>query len=104
MDEHKELAIDHGGDPPGGILQGPGVKGPVAAALFLSIDQISRDSALATGYPFLAACLDRKDNSFELLEAALAQARNDAIRVLDKYVFITRRPAESALNIHRLIH
>jgi tetratricopeptide (TPR) repeat protein len=104
LDEHKELAIDHGGDSSGGTLQGPGVRDPVAAALFLSIDQISRDNALATNYLFLAACLDRKDISLDLLEAASVQARKDAIRVLDKYALVTRRPAESALDVHRLVH
>jgi tetratricopeptide (TPR) repeat protein len=32
------------------------------------------------------------------------QAREDAIRVLDKYALVTRRPAESALDVHRLVH
>ncbi|KAI5365711.1 hypothetical protein J4E82_011248 [Alternaria postmessia] len=104
LDEHKELVIDHGGDSSGGRLQDSGVKDPVAAALFLSIKEISRDNALATDYLFLAACLDRKDISLNLLEAASAQAREDAIRVLDKYALATRRPAESALDVHRLVH
>jgi hypothetical protein len=32
------------------------------------------------------------------------QAREDAIRVLDKYALVTRRPADSALDLHRLVH
>ena len=104
LDEHKELAIEQGGDSSSGRLQDSGVKDPVAAALFLSIYEISRDNALAADYLFLAACLDRKDISLDLLEAASVQAREDAIRVLDKYALVARRPAESALDVHRLVH
>jgi hypothetical protein len=104
LDDHKELAIDHSGDSFGGRPQNSGVKDPVAAALFLSIDEISRDNALAADYMFFAACIDRKDISLDLLEAASMQAREDAIRVLDKYALVARRPAASALDVHRLVH
>ena len=80
------------------------MKDPVAAALFISIDEISRDNAFAADYLFLAACVDRKDISLDLLEAASMQARQDAIRMLDRYALVTRRPAESALDVHRLVH
>jgi tetratricopeptide (TPR) repeat protein len=80
------------------------VKDPVAAALFLSIDHISRANAFAADCLFLAACVDRKDISIDLLEASSTQAREDAIRMLDKYALVTRRPAESALDVHRLVH
>jgi tetratricopeptide (TPR) repeat protein len=87
-----------------GRLQDSGVKDPIAATLFLSIDQISRDNAFAADCLFLAACVDRKNISLDLVEAASAETREDAIRVLDKYALITRRPAESALDLHRLVH
>ena len=77
---------------------------PVATVLFLSIDQISCNYAFATDSLFLAACVDRKDISIDLLGASSTQAREDAIRILDKYALITRRPAESALDVHRLVH
>jgi tetratricopeptide (TPR) repeat protein len=104
LDGYKELSTKHSGDSSGGRLQGFGIKDPVAAALFLSIDHISRDNAFAADCLFLAACLDRKDISLDLLEAASTQAREDAIRILDKYALVTRRPAESALDVHRLVH
>ncbi|KAF1346399.1 HET-domain-containing protein [Lizonia empirigonia] len=104
MDDHKELAIEHSGDLSEGKLQGVGVKDPVAATLFLSTYEIRLDNALAADYLFLAACVERKDISLDLLEAASPQAREDAIRVLDKYALVTRRPAESALDVHRLVH
>ncbi|KAI1558134.1 CDC6 Cdc6-related protein AAA superfamily ATPase [Pyrenophora tritici-repentis] len=104
MDDHKELAIEHSGDLSEGKLQGVGVKDPVAATLSLSIYEIRHDNALAADYLFLAACVERKDISLDLLEATSPQAREDAIRVLDKYALVTRRPAESALDVHRLVH
>ncbi|RYN19951.1 hypothetical protein AA0112_g10877 [Alternaria arborescens] len=104
LDDHKELAIEHSGDSSGGRLQDPSVQDPVDAALFLSMNEISRDNAFAADCLFLAACVDRKDILFDLVEATSTQAREDAIEILDKYALITRRPAESALDIHRLVH
>jgi hypothetical protein len=103
LGNHEGLAID-GDDLPEGRLQDSRVKDPVAAALFLSINLISRYNALATDYLFFAACVDRKDISFKLLEAASTQTREDALRLLNKYALVTRRLAESAINIHRLVH
>jgi tetratricopeptide (TPR) repeat protein len=45
-----------------------------------------------------------KNISLKLLEAASPQAREDAIKVFKKYALVTRRPAESALDAHRLVH
>ncbi|RYN43141.1 hypothetical protein AA0112_g627 [Alternaria arborescens] len=104
LDRHKESGIEHSGDSSESRIQDSSVKDPVAAALFISIDEISRDNAFAADYLFLAACVDRKDISLDLLEAASMQARQDAIRMLDRYALVTRRPAESALDVHRLVH
>ncbi len=104
LDDHKERATEHSGDLSGGRRHDSGVKDPVVAALFLSIDQISRDNAFAADYLFLAACVNWKDISLDLLEAVSTQVREDAIRILDKYALVTRRPAESALDVHRLVH
>ncbi|KAI1665578.1 AAA superfamily ATPase [Pyrenophora tritici-repentis] len=84
LDDYKGHAIEHSCDSSEGRLQGSGVKDTVAATLFLSIDQISRDNAFAADYLFLAACVDQKDISLDLLEAASTQAREDAIRILDR--------------------
>ncbi|KAF2690360.1 HET-domain-containing protein [Lentithecium fluviatile CBS 122367] len=76
----------------------------VATTLHLSIEQIRHDSPLAAKYLFLAACVDRKDILLELLEAPSSREREDAIRILNSYKLVTRRPAESALDLHRLVH
>ncbi|KAF5848294.1 hypothetical protein GGP41_005682 [Bipolaris sorokiniana] len=84
QDEHKELALKYSSD--------------------TSTGQISRNNAFAVDCLFLAACVDRKDIPLELLETASPQKRQDAIELLNKYALITRRPAESALDVHRLVH
>ncbi|CAI6337008.1 unnamed protein product [Periconia digitata] len=75
----------------------------VATTLHLSIEQIRHDSLLAAEYLFLAACVDRKDILLEFLEAPSSREREDAIRIINNYKLITRRPAESALDLHRLV-
>ncbi|USP81539.1 hypothetical protein yc1106_08813 [Curvularia clavata] len=85
-------------------LQDPDTRGPVATTLSVSIDQISRDNSLAVDYLFLAACVDRKDIPLDLFEAASIQVREDAVKVLEMFALVTRRPADSAFDIHRLVH
>jgi tetratricopeptide (TPR) repeat protein/DNA replication protein DnaC len=78
--------------------------GPVATTLLISLDKIRGDNALAADYLFLAACIDRKDIPLDLLEAPSPREREDAIKVLSNYALVTRRPAESALDLHQLVH
>jgi tetratricopeptide (TPR) repeat protein len=104
LDEHKELDIEPSSDLVENLLRGSGVKDPVTAVLFLSMDQINRENTFATDYLCLTACVDRKDISLDLLEAPSIRIREDAIKVLEKYALITRRPAESALDLHEMIH
>jgi hypothetical protein len=95
-----QLALKYSSNSSEGKLQSSGMKDPVATTLSLSIDQISGDNAVAADYLFSAACVHRKDISLDLLEAVSLQAREDAIRLLDRYALVTRRPAESALDLH----
>jgi hypothetical protein len=69
------------------------VKDPIAAALLLSVDWISRNNAFAADCLFLAACVDRKDISLDIIETASMNVREDAIKMLDKYALVTRRPS-----------
>jgi hypothetical protein len=102
--EHQQAALKHSDDPSEDQLQESSLRDTVAATLSLSMSQVRQSSAIAADYLFLAACVDRKDIPLDLLEAASPQAREDAIKVLNRYALITRRPAESALDIHRLVH
>jgi hypothetical protein len=104
LDEHNELVLGYSSDPSEDNVRSSGVANPVATTLSLSMDHITRSDASAADYLSLAACVDRKDILVDLLEAASSQTREDAIKVLDKYALVTRRPAESALDVHRLVH
>jgi tetratricopeptide (TPR) repeat protein len=104
LDEHTELALGYSSNPSQDNVQSSNIANPVTTTLSVSMDQITRSDASAADYLSLAACVDRKDISLDLLEAASPQTRKDAIKLLDKYALVTRRPAESALDVHRLVH
>lgn len=76
----------------------------IATTLHLSIEQIRHDNPLAAEYLFLAACVDRKDILLELFEASSSREREDAMQIINSYKLVTRRPAESALDLHRLVY
>jgi hypothetical protein len=78
--------------------------GPVTATLLISLHQIRGDGELAADYLFLAACVDRRDIPLDLLPASSAREREEAIKVLSSYGLVTRRPAESSLDLHQLVH
>jgi hypothetical protein len=101
---HKEAALKYSDDPSKGEQRELGLRNTVAATLSLSMSQVRYSNAVAADYLFLAACVDRKDILLNLLEAASPRTREDAIKVLDRYALVTRRPAESALDVHRLVH
>jgi hypothetical protein len=102
--EHKEAALEFSDDPPEGELQESGLRDTVAATLSLSISQVRHVNAVAADYLFLAACVNRKDISLNFMEATSPQTREESIKVLDQYALVTRRPAESALDVPRLVH
>ncbi|KAF1967610.1 kinesin light chain [Bimuria novae-zelandiae CBS 107.79] len=102
--KQKEEALEHSGELSEGKLQEYGPKGPVTTTLLISMDQIRGSDSLAADYLFLAACVDRKDIPVDLLEASSHREREDAIKVLNSYALVTRRPAESALDLHQLVH
>jgi tetratricopeptide (TPR) repeat protein len=104
LDEHKKLALEYSSDLSRANVRNFSVTNSIAATLSISIDQITRSDASAADYLSLAACVDRKDISLDLLEAASPQRREDALKVLEKYALVTRRPADSALDVHRLVH
>jgi tetratricopeptide (TPR) repeat protein len=102
--EQKEKAVERSSVVLEGKLQEHDAKGPVATTLLIAMDQIRCATPLAADYLLLIACVDRKDIPLDLLKAASAYEREDAIRILNSYALITRRPAESAIDIHQLPH
>jgi tetratricopeptide (TPR) repeat protein len=104
LDRHKELGLKHSSKAPENPLQSSNAKSPVAATLGLSLDKIRHRDPLAAEYLFLAACVDRKDIPLDLLDASSTREREDSVKVLSRYALVTRRPAESALDLHGLVH
>ena len=60
--------------------------------------------AVAADYLSLYACEEQRDISLDRLDAALMQMRENSVNVLERYALITRRPAESALSLRRLVY
>jgi tetratricopeptide (TPR) repeat protein len=104
LHEHNQAALEHSNSLHEGEQGESSLRKAVAATLSLSISQVRQSNAVAADYLFVAACVDRKDISLDLLEAASLQAREDAVRLLDKYALISRRPSESAFDVHRLVY
>jgi tetratricopeptide (TPR) repeat protein len=77
---------------------------PVATTWLISFDQIHSHDVLAADYLFFMACIDRKDIPLALLPTAAPREAMDALEILNAYSFITKRPAESALDLHRSVH
>ena len=81
------------------------VKNPVATTWLISFEQIRRRDALAADYLSFMACVDRKDIPQSLLPAGSSRKKEiDAVGTLDAFSLITRRPADMALDLHRLVH
>ncbi|KAF7511136.1 hypothetical protein GJ744_005367 [Endocarpon pusillum] len=104
----KEGALELSSELPEGKLQDCDTRIPVNTTLLISLEQIGHNHPLAARYLFLAACVDRKDIPLDLLRAASPRdsesERESAVGILNAYALITRRPAESSLDIHRLVH
>jgi DNA polymerase III delta prime subunit len=97
LDQHEKAALKYSDDSFKGEQGKTSLRNTVAATLSLSMSQVCQSNVVAADYLFVTACVDRKDISLDLLEAASLRAREDAIKVLDRYALVTRRPAESAL-------
>ncbi|KAL6153466.1 hypothetical protein ACJQWK_11234 [Exserohilum turcicum] len=102
--DHDQAALKYSNDLREGEQGESGLRKAVAATLSLSIGQVRQSNAIAVEQLYVAACVDRKDIPLDMLQAASPQARVDAIMILDRYALITRRPAESAFDMHRLVH
>ncbi|KAL6150010.1 hypothetical protein ACJQWK_02937 [Exserohilum turcicum] len=104
LHDHDQAALKYSNDLREGEQGESSLRKAVAATLSLSIYQVRQSNAIAIEQLYFAACVDRKDIPLDLLEAASPQARVDAIMILDRYALVTRRPAESAFDVHRLVH
>ncbi|KAG4427291.1 hypothetical protein IFR05_017226, partial [Cadophora sp. M221] len=79
------------------------VKNPVATTWLISFQQIRRRDLLAADYLSFMCCIDPKDIPQSLLPPGPSRKKEiDAIGTLDAYSFISKRPADQALDLHRL--
>jgi hypothetical protein len=81
------------------------VKNPVATTWLISFEQIRQHDSLAVEYLSFMACIDPKDIPQSLLPQGLSRKKEmEAIGTLTAYSFVARRPADLALDLHRLVH
>jgi hypothetical protein len=81
------------------------VKNPVATTWLISFEQIQRRDALAADYLSFMCYIDPKDIPQSLLPPGPSRKKEvEAIGTLDAYSFISKRPADLALDLHRLVH
>jgi tetratricopeptide (TPR) repeat protein len=81
------------------------LKNPVATTWIISFEQIRQRDALAAEYLSFMACIEPKSIPQSLLPPGPTRKKKiDAIGTLNAYSFITRRPTDDALDLHRLVH
>ena len=81
------------------------IKNPVATTWLISFEQISQRDTLAAEYLSFMSCVEPKGIPESLLPTGPSRKKEmDAIGTLNAYSFVTRRPAGSVLDLHRLVH
>lgn len=81
------------------------MKNPVATTWLISFQAIQRNDPLAADFMSFMACVDHKDIPQNLLPPGPSRQREmGSIGTLSAYSFITRRPEDAALDLHRLVH
>jgi tetratricopeptide (TPR) repeat protein len=81
------------------------IKNPVATTWLISFERILQHDQLAADYLSFMACIEPKDIPLSLLPAGPSRKKEiDALGTLDAYSFITSRPRERSLDLHRLVH
>jgi hypothetical protein len=82
-----------------------GSRDVIAATWLISFEQIRQHDALAADYLLFMACVDRNDVPLALLPTSRPHEQGiRAVATLDTYSLVTKRTAESALDLHRLVY
>ena len=80
-------------------------RNPVATTWHISFERIRHCNKLATDFILFMACIDRNDIPLAILpKAPSLTEEKGALETLHNYSLITKRPAELALDLHRLVH
>ncbi|KAM7196855.1 CDC6, Cdc6-related protein, partial [Rhypophila sp. PSN 637] len=77
---------------------------PVALTSLISLAQVSRHDTTAANCLFFMACIDRKDVLLQLLPTTPLSPTRTTVDLLSTYAIIIKRPASSAVELHRLVH
>jgi hypothetical protein len=81
------------------------IKNPVATTWQISFKQIRHRDTLAADYLSFMCCIDSRGIPQSLLPPGPSRKKEiEAIGTLDAYSFISKRPADLALDLHRLVH
>jgi tetratricopeptide (TPR) repeat protein len=81
------------------------MKNPVATTWLISFEQIRYRDPLAADYLSFMCCIDPKDIPQSLLPPGPSRKKEiEAIGTLNAYSFISKRTADLALDLHRLVH
>ncbi|KAF1937777.1 kinesin light chain 1 [Clathrospora elynae] len=103
MGKQKKDGFEHSDEVTDDKPRGYNEKNPITTTLFISMEMIQIKDPLAVDCLYLAACVDSKDVPLDLVRA-YSPGMDAAVQVLSKYKLVTRRPAESAFDLHRLVH
>ncbi|KAH7326971.1 hypothetical protein BKA65DRAFT_608042 [Rhexocercosporidium sp. MPI-PUGE-AT-0058] len=77
----------------------------IASTWLISFEQIRRQDTLAADYLLFIACVNPMDVPLALLPTTSPREKGiDAVGTLVAYSFVTKRTAESAVDLHRLVH
>jgi hypothetical protein len=77
----------------------------IASTWLISFEQMRRQDMLAANNLLFIACIDPTDIPLALLPITSPCEKGiDAIGTLDAYSFVTKRTAQSALDLYRLVH
>ncbi|KAG9242077.1 P-loop containing nucleoside triphosphate hydrolase protein [Calycina marina] len=81
------------------------VKNPIATTWLISFEKIRQRDTLAAKYLSFMACIEPKNIPQLLLPSGISKKKEtDAIGTLNAYSFITKRSADKAFDVHRLVH
>jgi tetratricopeptide (TPR) repeat protein len=81
------------------------IKNPVATTWLISFEQIQQRNSLAAQYLSFMSCVDPKEIPQSLLPPGSSRKEEtEAIGTLDAYSFVSRRPGNPVLDLHRLVH
>jgi tetratricopeptide (TPR) repeat protein len=81
------------------------VKNPVAMTWLISFEQIRVRDPLAAEFLSFIACVDSKDVPLSLLPPGPSRREEiNALGTLNAYAFVSKRQADSSLDVHRLVH